>query len=80
MRDGETRRLFEESIEPILDAMDAWLRESREVRGSDAAFCCDDPSVNDSRMRSNFLFLVSRAYDIVICEENVKKTSSEADH
>ena len=45
-----------EALSLITEAIDELFRELREVLDCDAA-----PSVNDSRMRSNFRFLVSIA-------------------
>lgn len=64
LREGDTLRLLDESSEPILELTEASLRELREIRGSDVVFVWDDPSARASKMRSNFRFLVSRAYDI----------------
>lgn len=64
LRDGDTLRLLDESSEPILEVIEVSLREVREVRCSDVVLVWDDPSARASRMRSNFRFLVSSAYDM----------------
>ena len=61
---GVTRRLLIASSEVALERIEL-LREFNDVRSLFGCETLDALSVRDSRIRSNFLFLLSTAYAIV---------------